>query len=265
MKKINLFKVLLLISCGLPALNCFAQIDTIKLAGHRLKTANLKPGLRQYLVYYQTPANTKTLRFWYWLRDIKKEVYHGEDVFVITQHWYGSDSSAYRYVYSLNRMSDFSPIYHREDVRGKVTAYNWNEKHITGADSVAQNTQNSFSLDFSFPNLNWNLDIETFEMLPLAAGKTFAINFYDAGLTPPAYVLYKVIGNEVIKTVDQRDVDCWKLQTTETSKGIVYVETYWISKKNHEFLKEEDAFNGMYRYKVKMLGTAADLLTKFKS
>ena len=245
------------------AQQAFAQIDTIDFARHRLHTENLKPGLRQYLIYYQTPAASRSLRFWFWLRDVKKEVRAGKAMFVITQHWYGSDTSAYRHVYSVNRAADFAPVYHREDSKGKVMAYNWNEKQITGADSVAGNAQRTFSLGFNVANFNWNLDIETFEMLPLAAGKTFAINFYDAGLIPPAYVVYKVIGSEVMLTLDRRQVDCWKLQTTQTNNGILYVETYWISKKNHEFLKEEDAFNGMYRYKIKMPALSPNLLNRF--
>jgi hypothetical protein len=255
-------KSALLIFPYLIALHAVAQVDTVR--SHDLKTTALKPGLNQYLVYFQTPSANKTLRFWFWLRDIKQETRNGERVFAITQHWYGSDSSSYRYVYSINKMTDFSPVYHKEIVRGKINAYNWNNKQITGADSVTDNARKSFSLDFKLPNFNWNLDIETFEMLPLAQGKTFAINFYDAGLDPPAYVIYKVAGSEVITTLNDEKVDCWKLTTEGSHDGTSYTETYWISKKNHEFLKEEDAFNGSFRYKVKLLGAATNLVERFK-
>lgn len=241
----------------------FAQIDTIRLQDKRLNTAVLKPVLNQYMVYFQTPANNKTLRFWFWLRDIKKTTRNGESVFTITQHWYGSDSSMYRYAYSVNRATDFAPLYHEEDYQNKINAYNWSEKQINGADTVAKNSKNGFVLDFSSPNFNWNLDIETFEMLPLAPGKTFAVNFYDAGFDVPAYVLYKVSGSELLTTLDDKKVDCWKLYTEGTNNGEPYSETFWISKRGHEFLKEEDKSNGMYRYKIKLLGSAADLLKRF--
>jgi hypothetical protein len=42
-----------------------------------------------------------------------------------------------------------------------------------------------------------------------------------------------------------------------------YTETYWISKKNHEFLKEEDSYNGAYRYKIKMPAASPDLVARF--
>jgi hypothetical protein len=78
-------------------------------------------------------------------------------------------------------VKDFSPVYHTETIGGKVGAYNWDADKIKGADTVALNTKKDFALNFTEPNFNWNQDIETFEMMPLAAGKTFAINFYDAG------------------------------------------------------------------------------------
>ncbi|MET3978587.1 hypothetical protein ABIB62_001156 [Mucilaginibacter sp. UYP25] len=36
-----------------------AQVDTIRLKDHRLKTATLKPGLRQYLVYFQSRSQSQ--------------------------------------------------------------------------------------------------------------------------------------------------------------------------------------------------------------
>jgi len=242
-----------------------AQIDTIKVADKRLKTATLKPGMRQYLVYFQSPKKQKSMGFSLWLRDTKIESRNGESVFVTNQHWYGNDTSSYRTVYSVNRTNDFSPVYHSETVAGKNRSYNWYADKIAGADTTAVNSQKSFSLDFANPTFNWNLDIETFEMLPLAAGKTFAINFYDAGSIPPAYVLYKVIGSEVITTLDNRKVDCWKLFNESDYRGQHATETFWISKKNHEFLKEEDTFGGGYRYKVKLPAAAFNVIARFGS
>lgn len=240
-----------------------APADTIRPGKGHLLTEVLQPGLRQYLVYFQYPQKADRLGFWYWLRDIAIENKDGQRCFAITQHWYGGDSSAYRQVYSLNRTNDFSPVYHSETARGQTAAYNWGGDRITGADTVTDNAKKGFALAFTEPNLNWNLDIETFEMLPLAAGKSFLINFYDAGLEPPKYVLYKVTGSEQLTVMSGEKVDCWKLYTEGTSPRGPYSETYWISKKTHEFLKEEDAFSGIYRYKIKMPGTAPDLIPRF--
>ncbi|MCO5937150.1 hypothetical protein NAF17_16515 [Mucilaginibacter sp. RB4R14] len=60
--------------------------------------------------------------YWLWLRDTKVETRAGQQVLVTSQHWYGSDSTSYRMVYLVNRMSDFAPIYHAENVAGKNRA-----------------------------------------------------------------------------------------------------------------------------------------------
>ena len=240
-----------------------AQVDTIRLKDKRLNTATLKSGMRQYLVYFQSPKAKKRLMYSLWLRNTQVENRGGEKVFVTNQHWFGADTTSYRTVYSVNRLSDFSPIYHSETINGKNKAFNWGPNKIKGADTVAMNTQKDFALDFTAPCYNWNLDIETFEMLPLAANKTFAINFYDAGFGKPEYAIYKVVGSEVIATMDNQKADCWKLQFEAEHNGQKSVQTFWITKKGHEFIKEEDSFNGSYRYKVKLPGASFNVLTRF--
>ena len=63
------------------------QIDTIRLKDKRLHTAWMKTGLNQYLIYYQNPKENRSLRFWFWMRDIKSVNLNGSQVFVIEQHW----------------------------------------------------------------------------------------------------------------------------------------------------------------------------------
>jgi hypothetical protein len=102
-------------------------------------------------------------------------------------------------------------------------------------------------------------------MLPLAAGKTFAINFYDAGQGNPQYAIFKVTGSEELTTFNNEKVDCWKLFTETIHHGSHYTETYWISKKGHEFLKEEDSNPDGYRYKIKLPGLMPGLLPRFEN
>lgn len=262
-KAISIGLLLLMLTTHCPKVQ--AQTDTIRMQDLRLVTSALKPGHRQYLVYFQNPKDNRRLRFSLWLRDIEVEKRDKENYFAITQHWFSTDSASYRSVYSLNRMIDFAPIFHSETIGKKTKAYNWGQDKITGADTIAGNLQKGFKLDFTQPNFNWNLDIETFEMLPLAAGKTFAINFYDAGIDAPQYVIYKVTGSEEITTMQGIKADCWILHNESDYKGTHFTETYWISKSDHEFLKEEDSFNGGYRYKVKMSNAAPDLMARFGS
>jgi hypothetical protein len=255
--------ILILLSLTISSLDVLAQIDTINRSNKKLLIHQFRPGLKQYLVYYQNPSNDKALKFWFWVRDSKKELINGVPIFSMTQHWYGSDSSNYRSAYSINRLSDFAPLYHSEEIRGKTSAFIWSDKGIIGDPKVLDNEKKDFKLDFQTPNFNWNLDIETFEMLPLAAGKRFAINFYDAGKGMPKYVLYRVSGHEVISTLDGNRVDCWILINENTSSPQKSTQRFWISKKGHELLKEEDEQNGTFRYKIKIIGAAPNLITRF--
>jgi len=232
----------------------FAQADTVYPGSQHLHTGFLKPGLNQYLVFHQWPQHNKMLLFQYWVRDISIEKKDGIEVFAIREHWYTADSNQYRTFLSLGSVKDFTPLYHSAEGNGKTAAYNWSNTSIKGTDS--------FHLAFDRPNFNWHLDIETFEMLPLATGKTFVINFYDAGLTPPAFVTYKVTGSETLRTLDNRQVACWKLATSGSHNGKSYTQTFWISKKEHELLKEEDAFDGGFRYKIKLPALTPDILQK---
>lgn len=247
---------LLLLTAGAAS----AQADTIHLKDNRLLCSSLKPGLRQYIVYFQQKDNPTFLKSSIWLRDISIMDKGNEKLFAISQHWYGNDSTSYRTIYSLNRMKDFAPVYHIESMAGKIIAFNWSENNIAGADTIANNAAGKFHLDFNAPCFNWNLDIETFEMLPLAAGKSFVIPFYEGGMQAPQYVLYKVTGDEILPTLDNRKVDCWKLVTAGEHNGNRYSQSFWISKKDHEFLKELDSFTGGYRYKLKLPAFAPKIL-----
>lgn len=246
------------------SLGASAQIDTIGKGKSRLLTTKVKPGLRQYIIYMQDPAKSKTITFWFWSRNIRREVRGGENVITNTQTWIGGDTIAYRSMYSVNRANDFSPLFHSETAGKKTKAYNWSEKNISGADTVARNAAKGFNLDFKALTYNWNLDMETFEQLPLAAGKTFAINFYDAGLDPPEYFLYKVSGSEVLKSYENKTLDCWILSTEGSMpNGAKYTERFWLTKSENEFIKEEDTYPGGYRYKLKMPDVLPDILKTF--
>lgn len=244
----------------------FAQgnkTDTILPGNNRLQTQYITTGLKQYLVYFQSSSNSKVLRYSLWMRNTSVVMHNTQKLFAVTQHWYSQDTSAYRYIYSLVNANDFSPVYHAENIGSKTKAYNWYANHIAGADTVANNQQSNFNLAFDHPVFNWNLDMETYEALPLAAGKTFAISFYDAGLTPPEYEILKVTGSEVLTTLNGQKEDCWILATGGNRNGMVYSQRYWLSKKNHEMLKEEDHFGSNYRYKIKMPAYTPDVLKRF--
>lgn len=239
--------------------------DTIIPGNHKLNVSALKPGLKQYLVYAQAAANKKVLNLSIWVRDVKAGTRNGEAIVTTTQHWYSNDTASYRTVYSVNRAADFAPLYHTEMVNNHTRAFAWTMGHVVAVDTVAVNEAKSFKLALKVPYFNWNLDIETFEQLPLAAGKSFAISFYDAGHDAPQYELYKVTGSEMLTMLDNTKINCWKLETGgKAPNGMAYTQTFWLSKKGHEFIKEEDKFGPNTRAKIKLPLTTPNIVGNFK-
>jgi len=263
MKKFTLTAVSLLVMM-VCALHGMAQTDTINFSSNKLKTAQLQLGLKQYLVYLQQPAKKKKLHLSLWTRDVRLKKENQGNHFIITQKWYSVDTAGYRSIYSVNRADNFAPVYHAETIGNQIKAFNWFADRITGADTVTDNKQKDFKLTLNQPCFNWNLDIETLEMLPLAAGKKFVLRLYDAGSGKPDFILYQVAGEEMLTTLDNRKVDCWKLLLSGDHGQVHYTQTFWISKKDHEFLLEIDEINGMNRYKVKLPGFAPDIIQRFK-
>lgn len=227
-----------------------AQIDTIQLSKHDLITSNLKPGTHQYLVYYGNVKKKKMMGSSIWNRKVNFKQWNGEEVIEIEQQWYGSDTTFNRYVYSISRKKDFSPIYHTTKSKSGIEAFNFLGKQVVGSDSVQDNLKKDMKVDADPSTLNWELDMEVFSTLPFKKeGQRFIINFYHpGGRTNPTYYEYAVIGSEKIKLADQKEADCWKLKIdyAPTSWAI-----FWVSKKSREVLKMQETFGAGYRYKVK--------------
>jgi len=237
-----------------PLNETIGQTDTIRVPSTNvLNTKKLKLGKRHYITYVYNPHKPESLFFSLWTRNTKIEERNGEKVLVTEEVWRGADSTLYNEIHSVNRLKDFAPIHTKTKTIQGTMAYDWSEKGVTRSQKVPNNiVKPDFSVSFKVPVLNWHMDMETFQMLPLGPDKTFAIHFYDAGSRPPKSVVYRVIGEEVITGYNGAKIDCWKLHTSETNRGTTISQTFWISKKNNELIKEEDDYGGIIRHKIKL-------------
>jgi len=132
-----------------------------------------------------------------------------------------------------------------------VNAYVFHPNSIVSDDTVTGISQRGFVQPMPVAAFNWELDLETFALLPLAEGKAFVIPFYHpGGKTPPAYYKYIVMGSEKIAGPDGQQIDCFLLYTEyENNQGR---STWWISKAKHEVLKMEELYGPVKRYKIKL-------------
>lgn len=230
--------------------HCFAQIDTIRIDKADLTTSNLKPGLHQYLVYFENPAKKRIGNSSIWNRQVKFKNIAGKEVIEIEQNWFASDTAYNRYVYSISDRKTFAPIFHKTKMRGGIEAFDFENTKISGTDSVGSNAKKDLDVPLTVMTLNWELDLEIFSTLPIKKeGQRFIINFYHpGGRTNPKYYEYAIIGSEKLSSVNDAVIDCWKMKInySETDWAI-----FWISKKSKEVLKMQEHFRGGYRYKVR--------------
>lgn len=235
---------------ALNSLYAQSPADTIRPGDLQMKY--LPSGKQSYLVYIVTKDGQKK-SIWLWERSSSKEQWNGEDAIVIRQQWTTSDTGFNRReLFSVSNPLDFTPRFHQAvNPKTGKEAYHFNKGLITGADTVKNNTRAGFTMTTDQPSFNWELDLETFPLLPLKAGKSFVINFYHPGSnTKPAWYTYAVTGMETLKTLDGKSMECYKLYTEYgNNRGN---STWWLSKATHEVIKMEEHFGPVTRYKIRL-------------
>lgn len=233
-----------------------AQVDTVYHLDSKLIKKYLKPSSNQYLVFIQRKGDPRQTFTTVWVRDVKFINRGGHELIEISQKWYGSDTARVRHVYSIMDANNFSPVYHYTQMNRAVEAFDFYRDKIKGSDSVSNNTKKDFLVTLNEPTLNWELDLETFPLLDLKAGKSFAISFYHpGGKTEPKLYVYKVIGEQNLAVVEGTSVPCWKLRIDYDARSYA---VFYISKKGREVLRMDEDFGGGVRYKVK-LSNAVDI------
>ncbi len=223
-----------------------------------LEASDYREGAREYIVYIKDKNSNDLESLSLWTRSLRIIEREGEALVEIKQLWRGDDARAQREIYSLNKVSDFAPIYQidKRGADGEISAYEFSSDKVVGAKGVDGNAKADFRIEKAANTLNWELDIETFALLPLENGKTFNLNFYHPGsATPPQAYAYTVIGDDVLEDFSGRAIKTWKLRIDYGGRGEA---VFWLDQKTGELLKMREAAGDMVRYKVR-LGVAGDL------
>lgn len=228
-----------------------AQVDTLNTESSALKMSQLPMGESTYLVYIQDSIDGPKYKTEIWDRTITK---NGNGLYQFNWKRHFPHKTYYDYEIIANS-TDFSPIServveHKEAIGDssllkKLYLYQ-NQKLLTHKDT-SQHNDKPFRLDDLSHSFNWEMDMETFSMLPLEDGKKFWIKFYHPGSkTPPQYYQYEVDRSETL-SFNGLGYDCWVLRI-EYSKQL-WTE-FWIDKTTFKTLKMKEAFFGRYRFKV---------------
>lgn len=252
--KIKNFILAATLICGIAGSALADQVaqsnDTFVL--HGLTAANYRPGTTQYLVYSRDIESGKVTRMELWNRTTRLIEKDGKKLVETTQDWHLTGLTVNREIYSLNALDTFAPIYHRT-INGAdkvVSAYTFSGTKITGDKSLENNSKADFSMEQVAATLNWELDMETFGLLPLQKGRTFRLNFYHPGSkTPPSVYDYTVTGEETLTDVRGEPLECWVLHIQYGDEGDA---NFWIAKDSRETMKMVERWGKHHRYKVRL-------------
>lgn len=234
---------------------CAQAMDTVRVTAKNINMSALIPGPHTYVIYTKASKDGPSGRITLAKINIAEQTRNGQPVVAITQRW--ELDTVVHVATTLLRKADFSTLSHETYWRrlGYTVKLDFDTKAVTFAgkavpDSVKQRRIREFNDSFAAYNLNWHSDLVVFSLLPYRARTVFLINFYDPGAGPGERVSYAVTGAETLTNHRGQPVPCWVLQHT-LKDGSGY-QKFWVDKRSKEVLKEEDLFNGRYRYKLKV-------------
>lgn len=220
-----------------------AQADTLRLSpGQPLpRIGLLKPGVHRYL-RYKVAADGARKAIDIWARTVSFEAPAGggSPQLHIIQRWDEVDGPL------LIQDSWFDPqtfapkthIRHLErDGKTTIGGYLFTPGKVVGMPDLPDNGRKDFALALPEASYNFEYDMEFLQVLPMAAGRTFDIPFYDPGLDQPGRYRFVVAGAARLAGPDGRPVDCWLL-TADYNTGKV-VSRFWFAKADQVLIREE--------------------------
>lgn len=143
------------------------------------------------------------------------------------------------------------PVQHiRKTPKNGTEAFAFYENQVTSLDTVADNSLSDFAVPLSVPTYNWEIDLETYSLLPMREGYRAVMNFYHPGGSPPGYYLLEVKGTEQLALPGGQMLDCWVLFT---DYGGRQPTRFWYTKGTQQFIKMEGQYQHLKIRKVRLM------------
>ncbi|MFN3378250.1 MAG: hypothetical protein ACK41O_02285 [Runella zeae] len=225
--------------------------DTIVVSPIHIHHEDIRFGKHTYVIYTKqspdSPIQNQTLV----QINVHQQLYQGKQGIAISQIWHEKDTISHT-AFSLLKGDDLSTLQHHfwwKRTAQKIALY-YEHQALDIEGNATEIQRQKLQQDFentlqSGHFFNWHADLVLFPLFPLKENRVLKVKFHDPGLGIPTTELYKVIKSEHIQ-----GIDCWILEYT-LPRNMGY-QRFWIAKKAKEVLKEEDSFNGRFRYKFKM-------------
>lgn len=255
MMKKNILNKVVLILCFAVCVSGQTKDDTIVIQAKDLELKNIKNGNFSYLVYNKKSKESPIGKTYLVKMKVESKIYNNKPAIAITQKW-ESEGDVIHTAYTVFDAKDFSTLFHDTFWKplGYSTKFDFENRKVSFDGNVPEKdkekSEQGFNESFGKYNLNWHADLTVFMLLPYKDNRKFKINFYDPGFSKAEEVLYSVIGSDVLTGSSGEKIECWILE--HRSDKYEGYQRFWISKKTREVLKEEDLYNGQYRYKLKL-------------
>tara|TARA_R110000868_G_scaffold306734_4_gene568159 strand:+ start:28904 stop:29641 length:738 start_codon:yes stop_codon:yes gene_type:complete len=225
-------------------------VDTIRI-GDQFKNFELfEEGSTKYIIYSEFKGITRMGGLME--STMKRVIHEGQNYLAVEHYFYGADKKSSGNFYSLVEPKTFRPIIHIRNSENKgKEAYRFTEKALIALDTVKNNSEEGYHLDLEEPIFNFELDLETFSMLPLSAGYKAVLQFHHPGSTvsAPAWYEIKVEDAEKITIPGNKELDTWVLfmdyNGTQPTR-------FWYTKGDQKFIKMEGNYNGVKIYKTRV-------------
>jgi|SRR6056297_2850308 len=228
-----------------------AQVATVNTETKVLKTIEGNESSKTYLVYLQDSLNGGKYNFEVWDRKLTHNVKNK----TYTLNWIRNKNSKkesynYEIIFDTNFKTLTERVIHKKlkddhyITNRKYFMYE-NNKMYSSPDSLLHNTLPVRIDDLKYA-INWELDLETVEALPLRLHKEFAICFYHPGSkTLPKYYNLIVDRSEIVE-LNEKNFDCWVLKVAYSKHQTC---EFWVDKKTNTVLVTKDKVFGKYRFK----------------
>ena len=242
----------------LSCITSAAHAADVKLVtGSDLQVDRLRSGTSTYLVYMYDSPESGVKHSHLTTSTIKRNRIEGVDAWIIEQSWIDEsgivhsaqsthdprDMSTLAQTSTWNRQgSNFTTIIDPKSGIGRIEG------------EVPEARRELIEAGFASMHeswwFNWHVDLALLPLLPFDEGARLRLRVFDVGMAAPKEIDYTVLGSRLLIGSDGSSYDCWLIETDSGSPGSGNFQRFWIDKKRHVVVKEEDTFNGMYRSKI---------------
>lgn len=176
-----------------------------------------------------------------------KEKINGQKYVAIRHRW--SSPNFNGNFYALVEPQTMRPVIQIRNREQGKEAYRFSDHQLVGLDTAANNLAADYQLELPFPVFNFEIDLETFSVLPLGENKVFMLPFYHAGSkSSPTYYEIKVEKTENLEVPGEGKVLCWVLFM---DYGGTQPTRFWYTKKDRKFVKMEATYKEARIFKVR--------------